>query len=102
MRGDLRAAAERLVDAPQKTPAPEPAPVAAASEKKGVATWQFDGISGALDDVGAGWYYNWSDSNASMPGPDGVEFVPMIWGRDSVTDATCLLRWPTGTNRSLR
>ncbi|GEA87410.1 sigma-70 family RNA polymerase sigma factor [Cellulomonas cellasea] len=78
-------------------PAPEPAPVAAASAKKGVATWQFDGISGALGDVGAGWYYNWSESNASMPGPDGVEFVPMIWGRDSVTDATLARAASEGT-----
>lgn len=78
-------------------PAPEPAPAAAASAKKGVATWQFDGISGALGDVGAGWYYNWSESNASMPGPDGVEFVPMIWGRDSVTDATLARAASEGT-----
>ncbi|MGW6130865.1 sigma-70 family RNA polymerase sigma factor [Cellulomonas sp. NPDC055163] len=78
-------------------PAPEPAPVAATSAKKGVATWQFDGLRGALGDVGAGWYYTWSDSNASMPGPDGVEFVPMIWGRDSVTDATLARAASEGT-----
>jgi RNA polymerase sigma factor (sigma-70 family) len=66
-------------------PAP-PAPVPAA--KKGVGTWQFSGIKGALDDVGAGWYYNWSPDNDSMPGPADVEFVPMIWGKDNVTAAT--------------
>lgn len=96
-----------VLEPPVETPAPpveqpappaaEPAPVAAASAKKGVATWQFDGISGALGDVGAGWYYNWSESNASMPGPDGVEFVPMIWGRDSVTDATLARAASEGT-----
>jgi RNA polymerase sigma factor (sigma-70 family) len=65
-----------------------PAPVAPASTKKGVSTWQFDGIAGALDDVGAGWYYTWSASNETMPGPADVEFVPMIWGAANVTDAT--------------
>ncbi|WP_211281816.1 sigma-70 family RNA polymerase sigma factor [Sanguibacter antarcticus] len=84
--------------APAPAPAPAPttttSPTAAAvlpatlSVKKGVATWQFDGIEGALGDVGAGWYYNWSPSNATMPGPADVEFVPMIWGRDDVDAAT--------------
>jgi RNA polymerase sigma factor (sigma-70 family) len=64
-----------------------PVPPAATSAKKGVGTWQFDGIKGALDDVGAGWYYNWSPDNDAMPGPAGVEFVPMIWGRADVTAA---------------
>ena len=70
----------------KKTKAPVPA--TATSAKKGVGTWQFDGIKGALDDVGAGWYYNWSADNDSMPAPADVEFVPMIWGKDNVTSAT--------------
>jgi len=61
---------------------------AVTSAKKGVGTWQFDGIKGALDDVGARWYYNWSPENDSMPAPGGVEFVPMIWGKANVTSAT--------------
>ncbi|NUU16196.1 sigma-70 family RNA polymerase sigma factor [Cellulomonas humilata] len=77
-----------VVETPAEAPpVATPVQAAATSAKKGVATWQFDGLTGALDDVGAGWYYNWSASNADMPGPDDVEFVPMIWGRDSVTDA---------------
>ncbi|MFI5936587.1 sigma-70 family RNA polymerase sigma factor [Actinoplanes sp. NPDC051494] len=63
-------------------------PPTATSVKKGVGTWQFDGIKGALDDVGAGWYYNWSPDNDTMPAPTDVEFVPMIWGKANVTDAT--------------
>lgn len=75
--------------APAPTPAPvEPVAPATLSVKKGVSTWEFDGVESALGDVGAGWYYNWSPSAATMPAPDGVEFVPMIWGRDSVNDAT--------------
>ena len=73
----------------KKTKAPGvPVPPTATSAKKGVGTWQFDGIKGALDDVGAGWYYNWSAENDSMPAPADVEFVPMIWGKDNVTSAT--------------
>ncbi len=56
------------------------------AKKKGVSTWQFPGLSAAVTNVGAGWYYNWSPSNDSMPA--GAEFVPMIWGAASVTDAT--------------
>ncbi|WP_250007008.1 sigma-70 family RNA polymerase sigma factor [Actinoplanes sp. M2I2] len=76
------------------TPKPKPttkAPVvvtAKASKKKGVGVWEFAQAKPALDDVGAGWYYNWSSNNRSMPGPSDVEFVPMIWGQKDVTDAT--------------
>ncbi|MBI9113475.1 sigma-70 family RNA polymerase sigma factor [Sanguibacter suaedae] len=71
----------------EAAPAPAPAP-AASSAKKGVATWEWSGVTGALDDVGASWYYNWSPSDDTMPAPPGAEFVPMIWGRDAVTDET--------------
>ncbi|MEP7762544.1 sigma-70 family RNA polymerase sigma factor [Sanguibacter sp. 25GB23B1] len=85
--------AEPLAPPAPAPAAPAPVPVepvvpATLSVKKGVSTWQFDGIEGALDDVGAGWYYNWSPTDATMPGPADVEFVPMIWGRDNVDDAT--------------
>jgi RNA polymerase sigma factor (sigma-70 family) len=61
---------------------------AKASTKKGVSVWKFTGLKDALHDVGAGWYYNWAPDNNDVPGPSGVEFVPMIWGRANVTDAT--------------
>jgi RNA polymerase sigma factor (sigma-70 family) len=71
---------------------PKPAaPPARTSVKKGAAVWAFDGVKGALADVGAGWYYNWSAANDDMPGPSGVEFVPMIWGQDNA-DAGTLAR----------
>jgi RNA polymerase sigma factor (sigma-70 family) len=63
-------------------------PTATTSKKKGVSVWKFNGLSAALDDVGAGWYYDWAANNNDVPGPAGVEFVPMIWGKASVTDAT--------------
>ncbi|WP_346015980.1 sigma-70 family RNA polymerase sigma factor [Couchioplanes caeruleus] len=72
----------------KKTKAPVPVPPTGTSAKKGVGTWQFAGIKGALADVGAGWYYNWSPDDDTMPGPAGVEFVPMVWGKANVTDAT--------------
>ncbi len=71
--------------APTRT---RPAGPAKGSVKKGVSTWKFPGLTAAIDDVGAGWYYNWSPGNADMPAPSGVEFVPMIWGAANVTDAT--------------
>ncbi|MGW3283895.1 glycosyl hydrolase [Streptomyces sp. NPDC001002] len=66
-----------------------PAPTVPASDTphKGVSLNPFDGISQALTDSGASWYYNWASSTGSVTKPEGVEYVPMIWGRDSVTDA---------------
>ncbi len=72
---------------PSRTP-PKPAPATSTSVKKGVGVWKFSGVKAALGDVGAGWYYNWAPNNNDVPGPAGVEFVPMIWGRQNVTDAT--------------
>jgi hypothetical protein len=72
----------------KKTTAPAVV-VPKASAKKGVGTWpEFTGTKGALDDVGAGWYYNWGPNDDRTPGPADVEFVPMIWGKDNVTSAT--------------
>jgi hypothetical protein len=84
--------------ATRSSPSPSPSPskttkkpvvviTAKASKKKGVGVWQFTGLKAALADVGAGWYYNWSSNNDSMPGPAGVEFVPMIRAKGDATDA---------------
>ncbi|MEU5964188.1 glycoside hydrolase family protein [Micromonospora parva] len=62
-----------------------PAAPAATSKRKGVGVWTFDGVSQALADSGAGWYYTWDVAHASVTSPKGVEFVPMIWGAKSVT-----------------
>ncbi|WP_436527587.1 sigma-70 family RNA polymerase sigma factor [Actinoplanes sp. HUAS TT8] len=63
-------------------------PVTEISAKKGVGVWKFTGSKAALKDVGAGWYYDWASQNNDIPGPTGVEFVPMIWGKQNVTSAT--------------
>jgi hypothetical protein len=65
------------------TTAPAPRPPAAATPKKGATVWEFSGLGAALADVGASWYYNWSPGPTSGAG-DSAEFVPMIWGADSV------------------
>jgi RNA polymerase sigma factor (sigma-70 family) len=65
-----------------------PIPPTATSAKKGVSVWKFTGLKAALGDVGAGWYYNWASNNNDVPGPSGVEFVPMIWGKANVTSST--------------
>ncbi|MEU4446875.1 sigma-70 family RNA polymerase sigma factor [Actinosynnema sp. NPDC050801] len=59
----------------------------AESVKKGVGTWHFDGVTRALSDVGAGWYYNWATTPENVQAPPGVEYVPMIWGAKTVTPA---------------
>jgi hypothetical protein len=60
-------------------------PPATAGTKKGVSTWAFTGLAGAVKDVGASWYYNWGTNNDAMPAP--AEFVPMIWDENVDTPA---------------
>lgn len=60
---------------------------AAATKKKGVSAWDFTGVTQCLTDSRAGWFYTWSSGLGAITRPAGVEFVPMIWGPNSVTDA---------------
>ncbi|WP_439657383.1 sigma-70 family RNA polymerase sigma factor [Lentzea sp. HUAS TT2] len=69
-------------------PVPPPAVPVTASVKKGVSTWNFDGVGKALTDVRAGWYYNWATNPDGIATPPNVEFVPMIWGTKFTDDAT--------------
>ncbi|GAA2617370.1 glycosyl hydrolase [Streptomyces axinellae] len=54
---------------------------------RGVALNPVDGAAEALKDSRATWFHNWAASSAGVAKPDGVEFVPTIWGKGSVTDA---------------
>jgi RNA polymerase sigma factor (sigma-70 family) len=83
---------------PSPSPSPSPRPksstvkaVPAApgvvSAKKGVAVWSFSGVSQALAQSKASWYYTWSTTHQGVTTPSGVDFVPMIWGSASVTTA---------------
>ncbi|HEX5406148.1 MAG TPA: sigma-70 family RNA polymerase sigma factor [Pseudonocardiaceae bacterium] len=78
-------------------PAPPPATPISKSSRKGVSTWYFDGVTSALHNVGASWYYDWAASRSNMTAPAGVEFVPMIWGAGSVTSATLAQAKQQGT-----
>lgn len=78
--------------APPSTESPAapvaPLPPARATPKKGVAVWGTMADMGrALTEVGAAWYYNWSADPTATAGGSS-EFVPMIWGPDSVDDGT--------------
>ncbi|GAA0592702.1 RNA polymerase [Kribbella sandramycini] len=53
--------------------------------RKGVSANGVPGASQALTAVGASWYYTWAVNPQGIATPPGVEFVPMIWGRGSVT-----------------
>jgi hypothetical protein len=62
-------------------------PATAAGTKKGVSAAAFPGVSTALADVGARWFYTWAADPQGITAPAGTELVPMIWGRGSVTPA---------------
>ncbi|QHY99849.1 Glycosyl hydrolase catalytic core [Streptomyces sp. S4.7] len=70
----------------------------AASSRKGVSVNSVAGASQALADLGASWYYSWSSNPGSVAKPAGTEFVPMIWGADSVTDAELAQAKEQGTH----
>jgi RNA polymerase sigma factor (sigma-70 family) len=72
----------------RKPPAPAPPPVTVSSERKGVSTWNVAGVSQALTESGASWYYDWGATPNGIATPAGVSFVPMIWGASDVTAAT--------------
>lgn len=61
-----------------RPPPPGPSP--------GVGLWQGSGVSAALADSGARWYYTWTPDHEGVDTPNGCEFVPMIWGRRDLTD----------------
>ena len=72
---------------PPRKPAPPPRP--ASNAKKGVAAWAFTGAPQALARSGASWYYTWSATPAGgIASPQGVRFVPLIWGAANVNAAT--------------
>ncbi len=75
----VRPSAPPLVAAPPARPA--------SSTRKGVSAWSFSGGDQALAASGASWYYTWSITHAGLTTPAGVGFVPMIWGRASVTSS---------------
>ncbi|MFF8672806.1 glycosyl hydrolase [Streptomyces sp. NPDC015242] len=58
-----------------------------AASGKGVALNPVAGASEALTDSGSSWYYNWTSSADGVTSSRGAEYVPMIWGPGSVTDA---------------
>ncbi|WP_267717154.1 glycosyl hydrolase [Streptomyces sp. CoH17] len=60
---------------------------ASLTAQKGVALNLSGNASQALTDSGASWFHNWASSSGNLAKPGNVEFVPMIWGPDSVTDA---------------
>ncbi|HEY3609469.1 MAG TPA: glycoside hydrolase family protein, partial [Pseudonocardiaceae bacterium] len=72
-------------------------PVTTRSIRKGVGTWYFTGVTAALEDVGAGWYYDWAATRLNIAAPPGVEFVPMARDAASVTAATLAQAEQQGT-----
>jgi len=74
--------------APRAKPKPTPAAVVVTSARKGVSTWSFTGVSKALAESGASWYYDWAATTNGIEAPPAVSFVPMIWGASDVTTAT--------------
>jgi hypothetical protein len=73
------------------------APASAANAKKGVSAAAFTGVTSALSDVGARWFYTWATDPQGITAPSGTEFVPMIWGSGSVTPAQLAQAKAAGT-----
>ncbi|MET7605029.1 glycoside hydrolase family protein [Streptomyces avermitilis] len=61
------------------------ASAASAAKKKGISAWKFDGVTKALANSNVGWFYTWSSGKGGIKPPRGVEFVPMIHDKGSVT-----------------
>ncbi len=63
----------------------QPSPIS----KKGVGFWNadnsFDAFSRFVDELGCGWYYNWTPVPDSGSAKIEASFVPMIWGARDVT-----------------
>ena len=70
------------VPTPRRAPVEAVAPVP--NGKKGVGAWYADGVDAALAASQVSWYYTWSPGTAGLTTPIGAEFVPMIWGPESV------------------
>lgn len=59
-------------------------------EKRGVGLWNWDGANHALETLGAthgSWFYTWKPHADGVTPPRGVEFVPMIWGRQNLNES---------------
>lgn len=65
---------------------PRPDPADTQRPGKGVGLNTVDGAAEALAASGASWYHNWASSTGGVAKPEGVEFVPSIWGPNSVTE----------------
>ena len=62
-------------------------PIEEVNDKKGVAyTYKTDNWSHKTSELGANWFYHWGNLPKDEI-PDNVEYVPMFWGRKSVSDA---------------
>jgi hypothetical protein len=83
-----------LPDGPPAGPV-DPPPAAVPAGKKGVSAWVFPRLADSIRDVGAGWYYDWSPSNDDVPA--AADFVPMMWGANSVNDADLAAARRSGT-----
>jgi hypothetical protein len=71
-----------LLLAPLAAPAP-----AAADSAPGVGAWPVRGGSEALQRSHAAWFHTWSTEHPGLRVPRGAQFVPTVWGADSVTPA---------------
>lgn len=80
-----------------KPTATKPAAPASRSSRKGVSAWSFSGVSQALTQSGATWYYTWATTHSGISTPSGIGFVPMIWGAGSVTTANLAQAKKTGS-----
>ncbi|MFI1409098.1 glycosyl hydrolase [Streptomyces sp. NPDC020707] len=77
----------KVVPKAKSTLRPKSKQVSAGAAGKGVGLNPTAGATKALVDSGAKWYHNWASSSGKLRRPAGVEYVPTIWGPQSVTSA---------------
>ncbi len=53
-------------------------------QKKGVGTYQHAHVDADLVDLKIAWYYDWGVTPKGLNAPQGVQFIPMIWGEKSL------------------
>ncbi|MEZ0164715.1 glycosyl hydrolase [Kineococcus sp. LSe6-4] len=64
--------------------------------KKGVAATGDAAVPDRLAALGVSWYYDWSDGGG---GPDGAQYVPMVWGSAEAADPARIAALTTGAQQ---
>ena len=54
------------------------------ASKKGVGLWQTPNVEADLAKSKVSWFYSWTPKTYGVDNHPGMEFVPMIWGKNDL------------------